>query len=51
MLDECDDKVTNKDVAEFLLSKVVEDGLDIIKRAEEGETLSMAEYCHAGTSS
>ena len=38
MLDECDDKVTNKDVAEFLLSKVVEDGLEIIKRAEAGET-------------
>ena len=47
MLDECDDKVTNEDVAEFLLSKVVQDGMEIIKRAEEGETLSLAEYCHA----
>ena len=47
MLDECDDKVTNEDVAEFLLSKVVQDEMEIIKRAEEGETLSLAEYCHA----
>ena len=47
MLDECDDKVTNKDVTEFLLSKVAKDGFEIIKRAEEGKTLSMAEYCHA----
>ena len=46
-LDECDNRLTTKDVNDFKQSKVVQHAKEIIARAADGEKLTMYDICEA----